>query len=114
MRERLLIKNLPPEMSDEDVLALLSPICRAELIEAPHGEGVGRHVVIEVADHGDASRLVEGLDGRLVANRHINVEWLKRVEPPVVLQTVAEEELPETRPRKPPERPHRPERSPGR
>lgn len=113
--ERLLIKNLPPRMDEAGLLALLSPICHAEVLSGPSGEGVRREATIEVAGHEEAGRLIEGLDGRVVNRHQINVEWPRPDQLRVRWESQTEEEMPERpEPRRPRERPHRPERSPGR
>jgi len=115
MPERLMIKNLPPDMDDEGLLALLSPICEARVLSGPEGVGVRREATIEVASHEDAGRVVDGLDGRVVDGRRINVEWPREEQLRVRWEVETEEEAPRPpEPRRPPERPHRPERSPGR
>ena len=115
MTEKLLIKNLPSRLGDAELLALLLPICEAELLSGPEGEGVSRRAIIEVAGHEEASRIVDGLDGRVVEGRQINVEWSRPGRPGDRWELQLEEEIPERpEPRRPPERPHRPERSPGR
>lgn len=115
MPERLLFKNLPPDMDEAGLVALLAPICEARVLSGPQGEGVRRQATIEVGSHEEASRVVDGLDGRLVDGRRINVEWPHPEPLPIPLEVQMEEEVPlPPEPHRPPERPHRPERSPGR
>lgn len=115
MTEKLLIKNLPVHMDETELLELLSPICDVEVLSGPEGTGVGRRATVEVATHEEASRLVEGLDGRVVDRHQINVEWPRPDQLRVRWELQAEEEMPERpQPRPRPERAHRPERSPGR
>ncbi len=115
MTEKLLIKNLPSRFGDAELLALLSPICEAELLSGPEGEGVSRRAIIEVAGHEESARIVDGLDGRVVDGHQINVQWSRPEQSGVRWELQPEEEMPERpEPGLPPERPHRPERSPGR
>ncbi len=115
MSEKLLIKNLPSHMDDGGLLALLSPICEAQVLSGPEGEGVSRRATIEVAGHEEAGRVVEGLDGRVVDGQQINVEWTRPERLRVRWEVQSEEEMPaKPEPHRPPDRPHRPERSPGR
>jgi hypothetical protein len=115
MTETLLIKNLPARMSDAELLELLAPICAASILSGPEGQGVSRQATIEVADHEEASRVVEGLDGRVVDSQQVNVEWTRPEQLSVRWELQSEEEMPERpEPKRPPDRPHRPERSPGR
>lgn len=115
MPEKLLIKNLPSHIDDAELLELLSPICEAKVLSGPAGEGVNRRATIEVADHEEAGRVVEGLDGRVVDGQQVNVEWTRPEQLSVRWEVQSEEEMPEgPEPHRPQERPHRPERSPGR
>ena len=115
MPERLLIKNLPPRMDVPELLALLSPICEARVLAEPEGEGATRQATIEVAGHDEAGRIVQGLDGRVVGGHQMNVNWDRDEALAVRWELQSESEMP-TRPEpgQPPERQHRPERSPGR
>jgi len=115
MPEKLLIKNLPSNMGERELLGLLSPICEAVVLSGPEGESVHRAATIQVAGHEEAARIVEGFDGQLVGGQRVNVEWTRPPELGVRWELQSEEAVPEKpRPRRPSERPHRPERSPGR
>lgn len=115
MPEKLLIKNLPPSIGEGELLELLSPICEAVVLLGPEGEGVHRAATIQVAGHEEAARIADGFDGQLVNGQRVNVEWTRPAELGVRWELQSEEEVPgKPEPRRPPERPHRPERSPGR
>ena len=115
MTETLQIKNLPSRIGDVDLLKLLSPICEAQVLSGPEGEGVSRQATIEVAGHEEAARVVEGLDGRVVDSQQMNVEWTRPEQLRVRWEVQSEEKMPgKPEPHRPPDRPHRPERSPGR